>query len=119
MTVHKEPVKSPTDNGNLILKHFSSGVVNFTSISAKIGSIFSWSEEFKTQNTCKVLEKQEIYSFYVNVNVKHFPHLLLFASRLVCFRQASECPTPIYWGTEDSKEMQCPKIPKTPLKMKL
>lgn len=115
MTVHKEPVKSPTDNGNLILKHFSSGVVNFTSISAKIGSIFPGQRSLKHKTHVKYWKNKK----YIHFNVEHFPHLLLFASRLVCFRQASECPTPIYWGTEDSKEMQCPKIPKTPLKMKL
>lgn len=101
-------------NGNLILKYFSSGAVNFISASAKIRGIFpcQWSTKLmqsigKTRNVLILM-----------LSIFTIKYLLLFALRLVCFRQAGECPFPIYWETrEDSKKMQCLKIPKTPLKM--
>lgn len=95
MTIYKEPVKSPTYNGNLLLKYFSSGAVNFISISAKIRDIFPGQRSFKHKTHAKYWKNKK----YIHFNVKYFSHLFLFALRFVCFRQAGECPIPIYWET--------------------
>lgn len=90
VTVCKNPV-----NGNLIWKYFSSGAVNFISVSAKIRGIFPGQRNFKHKTYVTYWKNQK----YIHFNVKHISYLLLFALRFICFRQASECPIPIYRET--------------------
>lgn len=95
------PLKSPTYNGNFILKYLSNEAVNFISLSARIGSILPSRRGFKHKTHQKYWKNKKCIHF----NAKHlfFP-LLLFAVRFVCSSQAGEYPIPTYWETARMSE---------------
>lgn len=75
-------------NGNLILKYLSSGAVNFISASAKIRGVFPHQRSAKhIQSIGKIRNV-----LFLILSIFTIKYLSLFALRLVCFRQAGECP---------------------------
>lgn len=110
------PVRSPTYNGNSILKYFSSEAVNFISLRARIGSIFPSLRGFKHKTHQKYWKNKK----YIYFNGEHLFFPLDFCCK-VCLLQSGWwiSHSNIPGDSKDVREMQYCEIAKTPFKIEL